>query len=91
MITSYDLLISGFTTDGFPCVFLFNYKGNTFNSCTSYDAHMFDDKFWCSTVASLDAAGTEWKFCAAIGCGGDDTPMDVVTDLHRVAGWTGKT
>ena len=52
--------------NGEPCIFPFNYKGQTFDECTLFDANA--NKAWCAVAVTANGDMTTWKNCILASC-----------------------
>ena len=58
MLFNFSVRTVGGNSEGRPCVFPFQYKNVSYNSCTTTDYH----RRWCSTTANYDRDG-RWGEC----------------------------
>ena len=58
MLFTFSVRTVGGNSEGRPCVFPFQYKNVSYNSCTTTDYH----RRWCSTTANYDRDG-RWGEC----------------------------
>merc|ERR1711868_210197 len=54
------------SSKGFPCIFPFNYKGQTFNKCTLFDSK--DNKAWCAVAVNENGDMTSFGNCIMASC-----------------------
>ena len=54
--------------NGEPCIFPFNYQGQTFDECTTFDANA--GKAWCAVAVKENGDMSSWKNCIMASCAG---------------------
>ena len=54
--------------NGEPCIFPFNYQGQTFDKCTTFDANA--GKAWCAVAVNENGDMSSWKNCIMSSCQG---------------------
>ena len=57
--------------NGDPCIFPFNYQGQTFDECTTFDANA--GKAWCAVAVNENGDMSSWKNCIMASCLGVKT------------------
>lgn len=66
-------------SNGDPCIFPFNYKEQTFDKCTLFDANA--NKPWCAVAVNDNGDMTTWKDCIMDSCKGQRNIKNFWDDL----------